>query len=308
MRTPLVLLAAALSIAAVVPLRRAVPAPGTVDDTPGRRRAVEVARIRAHFDSVLHELPARDVSRLDAPRRERREALLRTLRAYRDRGVFPHNYDFPGAAVPYFVDRVTGTRCAVAHLMESTGRGDLVQRVASTDNNVLVAELAGDTAVLSWLDAHGLTLAEAARIQVPYVGDDSPIVASVGSRNAVYAVGTGVVVGGSLLTSLWNARGNSDGHSRLASVAGFATGALTLGFGAASLRDPGAPAVVAPLSLVAGGLSTYLSTRGFLRHRRLLTTGARTEQGRRQPARAAVAPLLPLGGGGGGGVAVRVTF
>ena len=76
-------------------------------------------------------------------------------------------------AVPYFVDRKTGTLCAVGFLLASTGRADIVDRVAGVNNNVYVAELAGDTAFTAWLVEQGITLDEAARIQVPYWGDES---------------------------------------------------------------------------------------------------------------------------------------
>lgn len=143
----------------------------------------EVVRIRAHFDSVLAELRVRDVSALSSKQRPQRTALVHVLTAYRDRGVFPNNYDFPGAAVPYFVDRKTGTRCAVAHLLESAGRHDIVVRVRRVNNNVWVAELGRDTAFVGWLDAHGLSLEEAARIQVPYI-DPQPAQAQVAVRKS----------------------------------------------------------------------------------------------------------------------------
>ena len=60
----------------------------------------EVTRIRAHFDSVLTELTSRDVSSLSASQRSNRARLTMTLANYRERGVFPHNYDFPGQAIP----------------------------------------------------------------------------------------------------------------------------------------------------------------------------------------------------------------
>ena len=60
----------------------------------------EIRRIRAHFDSVLIELDARDVARLSPDQKHRRAQLVATLAAYRDRGVFPHNYDFPDRAMP----------------------------------------------------------------------------------------------------------------------------------------------------------------------------------------------------------------
>src|SRR5262245_8356563 len=113
--------------------------------------AREIARIRAHFDSVLTELSAYDARFSTAPQVARRQSLIATLRGYRARGVFPHNYDF-AEPMPYFVDRKTGTLCAVAFLLESTGRRDIVDRVAQADNNVWVAQLAGDTALGTWLD------------------------------------------------------------------------------------------------------------------------------------------------------------
>jgi len=214
-----------------------VPGAAPLDD----RRTVEIRRIHSHFDSVLTELPARDLSTLTSAPRARRSALLATLRAYRDRGEYPRNYDFPKQAVPYFVDRETGTLCAVAHLLASTGRRDIVDRIARVDNNILVPELASDTAFSSWLDANGLTLAEAARIQVPYMGDQSPIVSALGSRNATYAVGSALAIGGSMATSLWSTRGNADGHCGLVNIVGFVTGARTLALGAAALGDNSAP-------------------------------------------------------------------
>src|SRR5688500_13968231 len=80
----------------------------------------EATRIRFHFDSVLAELRGRDVSRLDERQRARRAGHIATLASYRDRGLFPHNYDVPGQRVPAFVDTRTGVRCAVGHLLETT--------------------------------------------------------------------------------------------------------------------------------------------------------------------------------------------
>src|SRR5262245_25566942 len=106
----------------------------TVHSVPARNSAApedtEIRRIRAHFDSVLTELSARDVAHLSSTQRVARARLLETLHRYRDRGTFPHNYDFPGRAVPYFIDRKTGTLCAVGHLLASSGRRDIVHRVA----------------------------------------------------------------------------------------------------------------------------------------------------------------------------------
>jgi hypothetical protein len=277
---------------------------------PHQSRQVEVRRIRAHFDSVLAELPRRGDSRLSAAQHSRRATLLMTLATYRDAGNFPHNYDFPEQPTPYFVDRKTGVLCAVAHLLESTGRRDIVDRVAAWNNNVYVADLAGDTAFVSWLDRNGLTLTEAARIQVPYMGGPQPDVVMPEPRsNASYTIGSAIAIGSSVATSLWTTRGNADGHRGLSNIAGFAASAVSIGVGAAALGDPSAPRAVAPLSLLAGGVSAWLSTRGVMRHNAYRT--ARRDSGAHAPAKvgsATVSPILPVAGVSGAGIAMRLTF
>ena len=129
--------------------------------------AREKARLRAHFRAVLAELHAREVGHLPEATRARRARLIAELERYARAGRFPRNLDFPAARMPYFVDAF-GTRCAMAHLIESTGESGLVARVAATANNALVRELEADLALGAWLDAFGLTAAEAARIQPSY--------------------------------------------------------------------------------------------------------------------------------------------
>ena len=270
--------------------------------TPGHR--AEVARIRAHFDSVLAVLPSRDVAALTAAQQSNRATLLQTLRGYRDAGVFPHNYDFPEVATPYFVDRKTGTLCAVAYLMESTGRRDIVDRVARADNNVRVHQLAGDTAFNAWLAAHGLTLDEAAWIQVPYVTDETPM-ASVGSRDPMYNMASTLSTAGATTLGLVNALGNRDGHGRLRNFAGMTAGALSLGVGVAGLASSNASPLAAA-SLVTGGLSMYVSTRGFLRHRELQVVRRETERAR--SASTTISPIVPVGGTRTTGVSVAIRF
>lgn len=127
----------------------------------------ERARIRAHLLGAERILVSADVSHLTEAQRERRARAIALLREYRRAGVFPHNHDFPGERVPYFVDR-HGTLCAMAYLIARTGGEEIVARVARTANNAYVAELAGDRAFRRWLDRHGMTVAEAARVQPSY--------------------------------------------------------------------------------------------------------------------------------------------
>ena len=297
-RTPLVLASISLGLiaAAVVPTSAA---PSAAAPATAHTHAAEVARIRAHFDSVLTELPARDISGLSAEQRSRRTALLATLAGYRDAGVFPRNYDFPGLAVPYFVDRRTGTLCAVAYLVASTGRRDIVDRVARADNNVLVPDLAGDTAFTTWLDAHGLTVAEAARIQVPYIiVDEDP---QPSARSSSSSVGSSIALGGALAASLWNSRANAGGANRLGSALGALAGATAIGMGASSIGREGSSTALNAATIVAGATSAWLSTRGELRYRNAVAA-------KREAERATVAPLIPLDGKSGAGVTVSLKF
>jgi hypothetical protein len=259
----------------------------------------EVARIQAHFDSVIAELSVHPAPNGVAGRR--RVALIGTLRAYRDRGVFPHNYDFPGLAVPYFVDRKTGTLCAVAHLLASTGRRDIVDRVAKTNNNVWVAQLAGDSAFTHWLDDHGLSLAEAARIQIPYVQPSSP--AQV-ARNTAFLAVAPLALGSATVASLINVLANSDGHQRTTRVIGFASGAITAGVGAALLMKPDVPRSIGIASAAVGGISVALASRATRRHSAVV---AQQRASAREGMQTSLSPVLG-GENGGAGVALSIRY
>jgi hypothetical protein len=250
----------------------------------------EVARIRAHFDSVLTELSARDVSGLTAAQRARRADLSRTLETYRAAGVFPHNYDFPGQAIPYFVDRKTGTLCAVANLLAHTGRRDIVDRVARANNNVWVAELAGDTAFTAWLDANGLTLDEAARIQVPYV---QPVTQAQQVRQVAFGVTAPLALGAAVTTTVWNVVANRDGHQRVVSWTGVVSGVTAIAAGALVVAKPDLrdfrPFGYATAGI--GALSLGLSSRSIQRHREIVSA-EREAARKREVAQATIAPVV----------------
>jgi hypothetical protein len=180
------------------------------------RRRMEAAIVER--DRVAaHILRAERVARRARRPRDRVRALIRTLllgelARYRRRGVFPKNRDFPGRAMPYFVD-ADGTRCAMAHLLELGGAATLVERVARDNNNAFVRELAGDAELLAWLDAAGISVEEAAAIQPGYC--------DVPAKN---------ICGGTFQTRVVNAPGvvevkpNGDGTGTVVAVYGDALG------------------------------------------------------------------------------------
>jgi TMEM175 potassium channel family protein len=152
-------LAGALALPGVA---RPAPSPGS---EPLAR--LEAVRLRAHFDSVDAELRRANALQFTSSQRKARATLIDWLQEYRDAGQFPRNDRFPGLAMPFFRDS-NGTLCAMAYLIERSGRGDLVDRFAKTRNNAFIAELATDPELRVWLDSVGLSVAEAARIQPTY--------------------------------------------------------------------------------------------------------------------------------------------
>ncbi|MCY2960551.1 MAG: HEAT repeat domain-containing protein [Planctomycetota bacterium] len=128
----------------------------------------QVLRASAHYSAVVDELSAADTRHLTDIQRAARLQLVDALRAYRDRAEFGRGYD-EGARVPYFVD-AEGRRCAVAELLHVSGELGLVERVRTSNNHAWILDLAGDAAFEDWLDRHGLAFDEAARVQVPVIG------------------------------------------------------------------------------------------------------------------------------------------
>jgi len=127
----------------------------------------EVGRVAAHIEGAELRASHAPPRGLDRARTLVRTLLLQELEDYRRAGVFPKNRDFPDRAMPYFVD-AEGTRCAMAHLLELGGASALVAKIASERNNAFVRELADEPQLLAWLDAAGLTVDEAVRIQPSY--------------------------------------------------------------------------------------------------------------------------------------------
>lgn len=141
-------------------------------ETAYRRRvtsalARERARLRGHFREVLAELRTRDVHELSAAQRIVRRGQIAELERYAAAGVFPQNRDSPGRPRPQFVD-ASGTRCAMAHLIATSGNGELVARIARTANDAYIRDLADDVELQTWLAWAGLSVAEAGRIQPSY--------------------------------------------------------------------------------------------------------------------------------------------
>lgn len=232
------------------------PVPRHAEETLSFQVA-ETARIRSHLARVERELRGRDVSCLDLAQRRARARNLVALHAYWVRGVFPHNHDFPNRRVPYFVDR-HGTLCAMAYLIERSGAGDLVHRVAASYNNARIRELAADQELESWLDRNGLTVGEAARIQPDYVGEP----ASEGAGAAVYAGLLGAIEIPALACNVhasdeWSAR-------RARGVYGFVAGSAGMIVSSIGLMNSNETVkTIGGIGLGLGALTTGLAMRNL---------------------------------------------
>lgn len=268
--------------------------PGIRDVTPtgpkSLEQRLEVARLRAHFDSVDIELRDAKASQLTAAQRAARVTLVGWLRDYREAGTFPRNDRFPDKATPFFRDS-RGVLCAMAYLIDRSGRGDLVDRVASTRNNAFIAELASDGELLAWLDSTGLSVAEAARIQPFYGGPIEP----EGRLSTGYAV-TSIAVGGASVVTLGL---NLLAPTRSTGWAGVAAGTAAIIAGSVNMDESGDTEDVATINLIAGSGALVTGIYQLLRPRpaELANTGV------------SVAPTVtPASGGPRIGLALHTSF
>ena len=208
-----------------------------ISANPGSREQV---RLRAHFDSVLVELRARDVSGLSTAQLAARGQLAEWLSDYRDAGRFPLNDRYSTGPTPIFRD-ARGTLCAMAYLIERSGRVDIVNRIAEVRNLAYIRELADDTSLVTWLDRSGLTVGEAARIQPQYGGIDEKI-------DPRAAAATLVLSGASLAMAVSNTFRPGEGMG----FVGMVIGTVTVMLGRAVSHDD---RTFSAINVVSGGLA-----------------------------------------------------
>ncbi len=258
----------------------------------------EEMRLRAHFDSVDAELRDRSTVQLSANQRAARTTLIGWLREYRDAGEFPRNDRFQHA-MPFFRDS-DGVLCAMAYLIDRSGRGDLVDRVASTRNNAFIAELAHDPELRGWLDSVGLAANEAARIQPTYDGE--PGVIDDQEVSTGYAA-TSVVVSGASLTTLGL---NLFNPSRSTGTAGIIAGSVGAIAGAVNLDGSNETQTVAAANIIIGGAAIAAGVYRLLNSR---PAGSVDELSRQSEGSPEISPLvIPTSDGPRIGLAMNASF
>ena len=99
----------------------------------------------------------------------RRAHNLASFRAYRNGGVYPHNYVRRGP-LNVWKDR-DGHLCAAATMIDKDGQHDLVAATAKK-NNFLRLQNVTEGPLLDWILTSGFTIEEIDRIQEPMMMDD----------------------------------------------------------------------------------------------------------------------------------------
>jgi hypothetical protein len=261
--------------------------------------ARETTRLRLHFDSVEAELLGRDVSSLTPAQRGARADQIRLLHEYAARGAFPRNDDFPGRWVPYFRDR-HGNLCAMAFLIAASGRGDIVDHVARTRNNAYLPDLVDEPGLADWLSDHGLTVAEAARIQPKYGGGD--VVIGRDKVSSEYAALTGVssvLAGTSVVLNLRSLDEVTRYRGR--GLLGLAAGGFAIGLGVSKLGDYASPGdAMGVWSIGVGSVALILGARSVFWKR------PATAAAPRSASRLEILPVVLSGGASRVGLSARV--
>jgi hypothetical protein len=265
-------------------------------------RRLEMARLRAHFDSVDAELRAPKALQLTPTQRTLRVTLIGWLREYREAGTFPRNDRFPEQAMPFFRDS-RGVLCAMAYLIERSGRRDLVDRVAETRNNAFIGELADDPELRAWLDSVGLSVAEAARIQPFY--EPPPDVPEDQAVSANYAL-TSILVSGASLTTLGL---NLITPSKSTGWAGLIAGSMGVIAGAANLDGTDGTDKVAAANLIIGGGAIAAGLYRLVGGRAARPPDGLSSQSAGSNARVVISPLvIPTSGSPQLGLAMHTSF
>jgi hypothetical protein len=129
-------------------------------------------------DYEIMPAPSLDRDTVRAALLVQRRANLARFRAYQRKGIFPNN-TFSDRKLNVWRD-ADGNFCAAATMIKMSGQDDLVQKVADQTNFIRLADVSQGP-LMDWILTSGLTQAEIAAIQEPFmpVGND-PNVPTVG--------------------------------------------------------------------------------------------------------------------------------
>ncbi len=124
---------------------------------------------RAPVPAQLEQAPSRaDIIKALSARRAHN---LASFRAYRNAGVYPHNYVRRGP-LNVWKDR-DGHLCAAATMIDKDGQHDLVADTAKKSNFLRLQNVT-EGPLLDWILTSGFTIEEIDRIQEPMMMSDEP--------------------------------------------------------------------------------------------------------------------------------------
>lgn len=240
-------------------------------DRFGKRsfEAEEAARLRLHFAEVEREMLSRDISDLTPAQRAARAEQIRQLRHYSGQGAFPRNTYHPGRRTPYFRD-ANGNLCAMAFLIAASGRGDIVDHIARTRNYAFVPDLVDVPGLVEWLVEHGLTVAEAARIQPSYDGFPCCLDVTPDPKPSTgYLVASAGVTGLAGLSIAMNAGLADQGsNGRMMGALGVGIGGVTMAMGAFKIGEEGwKNQTLGAWNLAVGATAAILGGRALIKRR-----------------------------------------
>jgi hypothetical protein len=192
----------------------------------------------------------------------------------------------------------------MAYLVDRSGRTDIVDQIAKTRNNAFIRELTDDRALVAWLDASGLSVDEAARIQPTY-GSYPVFVADQKRVSANYAL-LSMGLGGSSLGSLGF---NLFTPSRTSGGVGLAAGVATIIAGAAHLDETGGNKRIAVANTALGSLAAISALHALFVARAGHQGATREESKRQLVSNATISPdLMVVGNVPMMGVRLRAQF
>lgn len=225
-----------------------------------QQRMHEVVRVQEHLAGAERVLSNASQALLSQEQQSARSRNVALLQEYREQGRFPRNIDYPHERRPYFVDD-RGVPCAMAYLIASSGRSDLVERIRTSNNNAYVRELAAIPELVEWLDSSGLSLAEAARIQPEYYPELDP--EYITTEYALASASTSLLSGASIA---WNASAaNLSVPPRWRGALGAAVGALSIGLGATEFDSDGGAQTLGIWNAAVGAVAVAAGAYNLLR-------------------------------------------
>lgn len=117
-------------------------------------------------------MPTLDRATVRAKLQANRTANLQRFRAYQKKGVFPSN-TYQDGKLNVWIDQF-GNLCAAATIISASGMQDLVLQVGEQDNFIRLADVRQGP-LMDWILMSGLTQAEIAAIQEPFMRVGRPV-------------------------------------------------------------------------------------------------------------------------------------